>query len=95
MEILVSGSMAYDRIMQFGGYFRDHFLPGQLDDINVSFAVEGFSENFGGDGGEYRLCAGAAGGAAADCGVDGAGLSSLFPVAGGVRDQYGKHPGGG
>ena len=51
MEILVSGSMAYDRIMQFGGYFRDHFLPGQLDDINVSFTVEGFSENFGGTAG--------------------------------------------
>ena len=51
MEILVSGSMAYDRIMSFGGYFSDHFLPGQLDDINVSFLVDGFSENFGGTAG--------------------------------------------
>ena len=51
MEILVSGSMAYDRIMNFGGRFRDHFLPDQLDDINVSFTVDGLSENFGGTAG--------------------------------------------
>ena len=51
MEILVSGSMAYDRIMNFGGYFSDHFLPGQLEDINVSFLVDGLSENFGGTAG--------------------------------------------
>ena len=51
MEILVSGSMAYDRIMNFDGRFSDHFLPGQLEDINVSFTVEGLSENFGGTAG--------------------------------------------
>ena len=51
MDILVSGSMAYDRIMNFGGRFSDHFLPGQLEDINVSFLVDGLSENFGGTAG--------------------------------------------
>ena len=51
MDILVSGSMAYDRIMNFNGRFSDHILPDQLDNINVSFAVESLSENFGGTAG--------------------------------------------
>ncbi len=51
MDILVSGSMAYDRIMNFGGYFRDHFLPDMLHNINVSFLVNSISENFGGTAG--------------------------------------------
>ena len=51
MDILVSGSMAYDRIMSFGGRFSDHILPDQLHNINVSFAVESLTENFGGTAG--------------------------------------------
>ncbi|GIT01881.1 MAG: hypothetical protein CM1200mP27_05060 [Chloroflexota bacterium] len=31
MDILVSGSMAYDRIMDFDGQFSDHILADQLD----------------------------------------------------------------
>ena len=37
MDILVSGSMAYDRIMKFGGRFSDHILPDQLDNIQHQF----------------------------------------------------------
>ena len=51
MNILVSGSMAYDRIMDFDGKFSDHILPGQLDNINVSFTVNSLTENFGGTAG--------------------------------------------
>jgi adenosine kinase len=51
MDILVSGSMAYDRIMRFGGRFRDHFLPDQLDNISVSFGVDSLTEHFGGTAG--------------------------------------------
>ena len=51
MDILVSGSMAYDRIMNFNGRFRDHILPGQLDNINVSFGVESLTEHVGGTAG--------------------------------------------
>ncbi len=50
-RVLVSGSIAYDRIMDFPGLFKDSFLPDKLHNINVSFAVEGFSENFGGTAG--------------------------------------------
>lgn len=37
--------------MDFPGLFKDSFLPDKLHNINVSFAVEGFSENFGGTAG--------------------------------------------
>ena len=51
MEILVSGSMAYDRIMDFPGRFSDHIMPDKLDAINVSFTVNGLKENLGGTAG--------------------------------------------
>ncbi len=50
-RILISGSLAYDHIMDFPGYFRDHFMPDKLHNINVSFNIEGHSENFGGTAG--------------------------------------------
>ena len=51
MEILVSGSMAYDRIMDFPGRFADHIMPDKIHMINVSFTVNGLSERFGGTAG--------------------------------------------
>ena len=51
MEILVSGSLAYDRIMDFSGRFSDHFMPEKLHMINVSFTVNGLIEKFGGTAG--------------------------------------------
>ena len=50
-QILISGSLAYDHIMDFPGYFRDHFMPDKLHNINVSFNIEGHSEQFGGTAG--------------------------------------------
>ncbi|MEK9177178.1 MAG: carbohydrate kinase family protein [Patescibacteria group bacterium] len=50
-RILVSGSLAYDRIMNFGGLFSEHFIPGKSHDINVSFALEDLRESFGGTAG--------------------------------------------
>ncbi len=51
MDILVSGSMAYDRIMDFPGRFSDHIMADKLDMINVSFTVNGLKENLGGTAG--------------------------------------------
>ena len=51
MDILVSGSLAYDRIMDYSGRFSDHLIPDQLDNINVSFMVNGLTEKFGGTAG--------------------------------------------
>ncbi len=57
MEILVSGSLAYDRIMDFPGRFSDHIMPDKIHMINVSFTVNGLKENFGGTAGNiaYNL----------------------------------------
>jgi adenosine kinase len=51
MNIIVSGSLAYDRIMDFPGYFSDHILPGKIHVLNVCFQVNGIRENFGGTAG--------------------------------------------
>ncbi|MDP2648477.1 MAG: carbohydrate kinase family protein, partial [bacterium] len=47
-KILVSGSLAYDRIMDFPGLFSSHFVPHKLHNLSVSFQVDTFAENFGG-----------------------------------------------
>lgn len=51
MRIVISGSLAYDRIMEFPEFFVDHFLPDKLHEINVCFMVNGMVENFGGTAG--------------------------------------------
>jgi len=55
--ILVSGSLVYDRIMDFPGYFRDHIMPDKIHILNVSFAVNNMRESFGGTAGNiaYNL----------------------------------------
>jgi len=51
MDIIVSGSLAYDRIMDFPGYFSDHILPEKVRVLNVCFQVNGMKEKFGGTAG--------------------------------------------
>ena len=51
MNIIVSGSLAYDRIMDFPGYFADHILPEKIHVLNVCFQVDGMKEKFGGTAG--------------------------------------------
>jgi adenosine kinase len=57
MQILVSGSLAYDRIMNFPGRFSDHILPDKIHVLNVCFTVDGLKEEFGGTAGNiaYNL----------------------------------------
>lgn len=57
MRILVSGSLAYDRIMDFPGKFADHILPEKIHILNVCFLVNGLDEKFGGTAGNiaYNL----------------------------------------
>ncbi len=56
-KVLVSGSLAYDRIMDFPGNFADQVLPNKLHSLNVSFTIERLTENFGGTAGNvaYNL----------------------------------------
>lgn len=49
--IAVSGSLAFDRIMDFPGYFKDHLLPEKLHEISVSFMINDLVEHFGGTAG--------------------------------------------
>ena len=51
MDIIVSGSLAYDRIMDFPGHFSDHILPEKIHTLNVCFQVDGVKEKFGGTAG--------------------------------------------
>lgn len=56
-NILVCGSIVYDRIMDFPGKFSEHILPDKTHILNVSFALNGVKESFGGTGGNiaYNL----------------------------------------
>jgi adenosine kinase len=51
MNIIVSGSIAYDRIMDFPGKFSDHILPDKIHVLNVCFQVNGIKEKYGGTAG--------------------------------------------
>ena len=51
MNIITSGSLAYDRIMDFPGYFSAHILPEKIHVLNVSFTVNSLIEKFGGTAG--------------------------------------------
>ncbi|MEW6262553.1 MAG: carbohydrate kinase family protein [Thermodesulfobacteriota bacterium] len=57
MRIFLSGSLAYDRIMNFPGRFSDHILPEKIHILNVAFNVSGLKEKFGGTAGNiaYNL----------------------------------------
>jgi len=48
MKILLSGSVAFDYLMTFPGYFRDHLLPDRLDCISLSFLVDSMVRMRGG-----------------------------------------------
>lgn len=51
MNIYISGSMAYDRIMDFPGSFSDYILPDKIHVLNVCFNVNSLQEKFGGTAG--------------------------------------------
>jgi len=50
-KIIVTGSLAYDRIMNFPEKFSDHILPDKIQSLNVCFQVDGVTENYGGTAG--------------------------------------------
>ncbi len=48
MEIVLTGSIAFDYLMKFPGYFQDHILPDNLDCLSLSFLVESMVRQPGG-----------------------------------------------
>src|SRR5690349_21020871 len=48
MSIVVTGSIAFDNIMDFPGKFADHILPDKIHILNVSFLVNTLKRQRGG-----------------------------------------------
>ncbi len=48
MDILLTGSVAYDYLMTFPGAFKEQILSERLDSISLSFLVDGMSKQRGG-----------------------------------------------
>ncbi len=55
VAIYISGSLAFDRIMDFPGRFVDHILPEKIHVLNVCFNVNGLKEHFGGTAGNIAF----------------------------------------
>ncbi len=56
-KIIVTGSLAFDFIMNFPGKFSDHILPEKIHAINLSFLVSNMTRQRGGTAGNiaYNL----------------------------------------
>jgi len=56
-KIFVSGSLAYDRIMNFPDQFSKHILPDKIHNLNICFLINKIQESFGGTAGNiaYNL----------------------------------------
>jgi adenosine kinase len=48
VRIALTGSIATDHLMSFGGRFADSFVPGQLDHVSLSFLVDDLQIRRGG-----------------------------------------------
>ncbi len=48
MDIVCTGSIAFDYLMTFPGYFRDHLLPERLEKVSLSFLVDSMVRQRGG-----------------------------------------------
>jgi len=48
MDIILTGSVAYDYLMTFPGYFRDNLLPDKLEHISLSLLVDSMVKLQGG-----------------------------------------------
>ena len=48
MDILVTGSIAYDYLMRFPGRFTDHLIQDQLHQVSLSFLVDEMTKHWGG-----------------------------------------------
>ncbi len=49
MNIVITGSVAYDYLMSFPGKFTDHILPEKIDKISLSFLVDTLKRQHGGN----------------------------------------------
>lgn len=48
MNIIITGSIAYDYLMRFPGHFTDHFIHDHLHQVSLSFLVDDMTKHWGG-----------------------------------------------
>jgi adenosine kinase len=48
MKLVVTGSIAFDYLMSFPGKFIEHFLPGHIERVSLSFLVDTMDKRRGG-----------------------------------------------
>jgi adenosine kinase len=48
MDIVITGSVAYDYLMTFPGFFKEQILPERLSSVSLSFLVDSMSKQRGG-----------------------------------------------
>lgn len=51
MNVIVTGSLGYDYIMDFPGRFADRIMPDKIHQISLSFLVDKLDKQFGGTAG--------------------------------------------
>jgi len=51
MNILVTGTLSYDYIMDFPGFFADRVMPDKIHSLSLSFLVDKLHKEFGGTAG--------------------------------------------
>ena len=56
--LIITGSLAYDYIMDYPDLFSDHILPDQIHKINLSFIVKTFAKRRGGTAGNVSYTLG-------------------------------------
>ena len=51
MNVIVTGSLGFDYIMDFPGIFSDRIMPDKIHNLSLSFLVDKLNKNFGGTAG--------------------------------------------
>jgi adenosine kinase len=51
MNVVVTGSLGFDYIMDFSGRFKDRIMPDKIHNISLSFLVDTLTKQFGGTAG--------------------------------------------
>ncbi len=58
MTSYLVGSIAFDRIMTFSGYFKEHFIQENINNLSLSFLVDSLDIRRGGTGGNIAYSLG-------------------------------------
>lgn len=80
MKVILTGSIAFDYLMRFPGYFKDHILPEHLNKISLSFLVEDMVRQYGGVSANIAYTLAMLGGHA-----------KIYSAAGQDFPEYGRH----